>query len=156
MRYLLFLFLLIPKFANAQNEKLIDLIFTDRSNFNFIENLYGKLPKEFLILEKTAEWNPRIFYIENLVVDAELLQTEHHSYHSSYLFKDKIVDATFSQKEKKKLGLKAQNLANSNCKLKRKNYRTIAEMDQDGFYFEMTEPLFSSNILLENGCCSKP
>ena len=138
-------------FGFSQTKELCDLAFSKKDNFDILKIFKGKIPNEFKIIDTTENWNPKIFYLENLNLNdknvmAEIENDEHHPYHFAYLFSDKLLDIKVNETEKIRLSNIAKNIKSKNYELKGKNYETVKQFKQKkGFYFLITEPIYSEN-----------
>jgi hypothetical protein len=149
MKKILILLFLNSIFGFSQTKELCDLVFSKKENFDIIEIFKGKIPNKFRIIDTTETWNPQVFYLENLNLNdknvlAEIEKEEHHPYHYSYLFSNKLLDVKLNETEKISLSKKAQKSKSTKIQLKGENYETVERFKQKkGFYFLIAEPIYS-------------
>ena len=149
MKNLIYLLFFISFSGISQSKELYDLAFSKKENFELLKIMGNKIPKEFLIIDSTIVWNPKTFYLENIdlkdpKVIEEINKEEHHYYHSLYLFSDKILDQLIVDNEKGKLSGKASSTYSKKIHIKGRNFKTIKKFNEKGFYFLVSEPLYST------------
>jgi hypothetical protein len=151
MKQITFLLLFYSVIGFSQTKDLCDLVFSRKDNFDIIKTFNGIIPDDFKIIDTTAAWNPKTFYLDDLNLNsndvlAEIEKDDHHPYHHTYLFSDKLLDNKVSVTEKIRLSKIAQNTKSNRIELKGENYATIKEVElTKGFYFLITEPIYSEN-----------
>ena len=150
MKNLIYLLFLISFSAISQSKELYDLAFLKKENFELLKIMDDKIPKKFLIIDSTIVWQPKTFYLENIdlkdpKVIEEINKEEYHYYHSLYLFTDKTLDLLIEDNEKKKLSEKANLISSKKIQIQGSNYNSIKKFDKKGFYFLVSEPLYSTN-----------
>lgn len=150
MKNLTYLLFLVSFSGISQTKELYDLAFSKKENFDVLKIMGNKIPEKFFILDSTVKWNPQTFYLENIDIEnpkviEEIDREEHHPYHYTYLFSDKILDKLIDNKEKENLSIKASSVISKEIQIQGHNYITIKKFDEKGFYFLVSEPLYSTN-----------
>jgi hypothetical protein len=150
MKNLIYLLFLISFSGISQTKELYDLAFSKKENFELLKIMGDKIPEKFLVIDSTIIWRPKTFYLENIdlknpKVVEDINKEEHHYYHSLYLFADKTLDLLIEDDEKKILSEKAKLISSKKNHIQGRNYNTIKKLDEKGFYFLVSEPLYSSN-----------
>jgi hypothetical protein len=152
MRRLTFIILLYfstPCFS--QNEGIIKLAFSDKSNFDITTFLDNKKPTAYYVLNKTDKWNTYRFHLdEDLTSDSvrkKLEQDEHSYYNHSYIFRDTVVDRLFIDMEKEQLYRHAQSIQPRQLADTFKVFKLIKSFDaaKNGFFFSVTDPIFTQD-----------
>lgn len=150
MKYLICL-LLVKSFSSfSQSKEIYDLAFSKKENFELLKIFGGKIPKKFQIMDSTTVLDSKIFYLENYDLKnpktiQEINNDEHHYYHSLYIFSDKTLDQLVEDSEKEKLSKKANLISVKKIKIQGNNYCTIKKSHKKGFFFIISEPLYSTN-----------
>ena len=147
LNYLLFLFSVS---CVSQSNQLYDLAFSEKKNFDLLELLGGKTPKSFLIIDSTETWNPNNFFLEDIDLEnpqtmKEIADDEHHQYHCCYLFSNKELADKIDKEEKIRLVTKSKIIQSKKIDIHGKNYSTIKAFNKHGYYFLVTETLYTEN-----------
>lgn len=151
MKKLLFLIILQSLSGFSQDKELCDLAFSNKDNFRMLSTFSEKIPKKFKIIDSTITWNSKIFYLENInlndsLVMKEIEKDEHNSFHSSYLFSNKILDSKIDLIEKQRLSKIARKIKSKKTNIYGANYITIQKFKfKKGFYFFVSEPIYTKN-----------
>ena len=144
-------FLLIYTNLFSQENKLIELAFKDKSNFEITTFLDNKKPKEFFVLNRTDKWNSNRFHLDKDITSDSIRRSmqrdEHSPYNHSYLFKDTILKKLFTEAEKHRLYeqtllIKPRQLPDIFNEFKLiKSYKSA----KNGFFFSITDPIFTAD-----------
>ena len=144
-------FLLFYTSLFSQDDKLLEQVFTDKSNFEITTFLDNKKPKMYFVLSKTDKWNSYRFYLDrDLTSDSirrSMERDEHSPYNHSYLFKDTVFKKLFSETEKQRLYqqtllIKPRQLSDTFKEFKLiKSYNSA----KNGFFFSVTDPIFTAD-----------
>lgn len=152
MRQFLFLsFLIISSICYSQEDLIIKLAFSDKSNFDITQKFGHKRPKNFWVLNKTNSWNADRFHLkEDLSIDSirkELEQDEHSAYNNTYLFTDSILNQLFNESQKKYLFQLAEAKQSRQLIDTFKVFRLIPSFEKakNGFFFSISDPVFTQD-----------
>lgn len=152
MRLLTFItLLLIWTRCFSQDEGIIKLAFSDKSNFDITTFLDNKKPTAYYVLNKTDKWNTYRFHLdEDLTLDSvrkKLEQDEHSYYNHSYIFRGTVVDKLFNDTEKQHLYRLAQSIQPRQLADTFKAFKLIRSFDvaKNGFFFSITDPIFTQD-----------
>ncbi|PZR09417.1 MAG: hypothetical protein DI539_22040 [Flavobacterium psychrophilum] len=149
MRYLtLILFVVCTSYS--QTQELYDIAFSKKENFRVLTFMGGKIPKTFYVKDSTDFINGAIFYLPDTDLnDPEVMKgiehDEHHPYHNVYLFADKSLDTLIPKQEKIKLAAVADNSVVTKINITGKKFKMIDTFKKEGFYFLLTNPIYSSD-----------
>lgn len=152
MRLLTFITLLLfTTLCFSQDNEIIKLAFSDRSNFDITTFGDNKKPTTYYVLNKTDKWNKYRFHLnEDLTSDSvrkKLEQDEHSYYNHSYIFRDTIVDRLFSDTVKQHLYKLAQSNQPRQLADTFKVFKVIKSFGaaKNGFFFSVTDPIFTQD-----------
>lgn len=101
----------------SQNNEIIKLAFSDKSNFDITTLLGNKKPAVHYVLNKTDKWNSNRFHLNENLADSvrkKLEGDEHSPFNHTYIFKDTVLDRIFSDYEKQHLYRLAQSARQDN------------------------------------------
>lgn len=150
MKLLPFIILLLFQTQSfCQDNGLIKLVFSDKSNFEITTSFDNKNPAVYYVLNKTDNWNTYRFHLdEDLKSDSvrmKLERDEHSPYKHSYLFSDTALDKLFSDAEKQHLYSVAQSIKSRQLTEAFKVFRLIKSFNDAriGFFFSVTDPIFT-------------
>lgn len=135
----------------SQNDAIIHLVFSDKSNFSITSVLEHKAPVKYYLLAKTDQWNVSRFKLKedlrNEAVRKKLERDEHHPYNHSYLFRDSSLDQLFADSEKEYLFSEAGKTKVRRLTKSTKAYTIIPSFKTAGrgFFFSTTDPVLSSD-----------
>lgn len=135
----------------SQDEGIIKLAFSDKSNFDITTFLDSKKPTTYYVLNKTDKWNTYRFHLdEDLTSDSvrkKLEQDEHSYYNHSYIFRDTVTDRLFSDMEKQRLYKLGQSIQPRQLVDTFKIFKLIKSFDvaKNGFFFSVTDPIFTQD-----------
>lgn len=135
----------------SQNDEIIRLVFNDKSNFDITTYLGDAKPMKYYVLKTTDKWNSYRFHLnENIKsesVQKRLQADEHSQYNSTYIFKDKMLDRIINDNEKEKLFQMTRSVKPRQLKdgLKKIILIKSFEAARNGFFFSMTDPIFSTD-----------
>lgn len=135
----------------SQDNTIIKLAFSDKTNFDIITRFYRKRPTTFYVLDKTDKWNPYRFHLdEDLTSDSvrkHLERDEHSHYNHSYIFRDTVLDKLFSESEKQRLYKLAQTRKPRQIADTFKLFKLIKSFNtaKYGFFFSVTDPIFTQD-----------
>jgi len=135
----------------SQDEGIIKLAFSDKSNFDITTFLDNKKPATYYVLNKTDKWNTYRFHLdEDLTlasVRKKLEQDEHSYYNHSYIFRDTVIDRLFSDTEKQHLYKLAQSIQPRQLADTFKVFKLIKSFGaaKNGFFFSVTDPIFTQD-----------
>jgi hypothetical protein len=145
-------FLFISTHSFSQTREIINLAFSEQSNFDLLTVGEDKKPTRYFVLKTTDKWNSSRFHInENLRSDSvrrRLERDEHSAYNNSYIFKDTLLNRTIGDTEKENLYKSSQYLSPKQLPMGFKGFTMIDAFTsaKPGFFFSITEPLFSSDM----------
>ena len=152
MRFLIIVtFLLFGTRSFSQNNELIRLAFSDKSNFDITTRLDNKRPLVYYVMRNTDKWNTYRFHLnEDLTSEAvrRRLENDEHSYYNhTYIFKDTLLDKLFDSSEKRHLFEKAQSLRQRKLADTFQTFKLINSFRtaRNGFFFSVTDPVFTTN-----------
>lgn len=152
MRQLLVLsFLIISSICYSQEDLIIKLAFSDKSNFDITQKFGHKHPKNYWVLNKTNSWNADRFHLEyditNDSIRNELEKDEHSAYNNSYLFIDSILNQLFNESQKRHLFHLAQEKQPRQLIDTFKVFSLIPSFEKakTGFFFSVTDPIFTQD-----------
>ncbi|MEQ1624177.1 MAG: hypothetical protein ABL870_05755 [Sediminibacterium sp.] len=152
MRQFLFLsFLIISSICYSQEDLIIKLAFSDKSNFDITQKFGHKRPKNYWVLNKTDTWNATRFHLEeditNDSIRKELEKDEHSAYNNTYLFTDSILNQLFNESEKRQLSNLAEAKQPRQLIDTFKVFRLIPSLEKakTGFFFSLTDPIFTQD-----------
>jgi hypothetical protein len=140
---------LICTSAFSQDDNLIRLAFTDKSNFDITTFLDHKRPEVYYVLSKTSKWHKHRFQLdEDLASDSvrmELENDEHSYYNHTYIFKDPFLDSLFDKAEKRHLYKRSQSIEPRTLTGNIKQFNLIKSFGvaKNGFFFAITDPVFT-------------
>ena len=148
---ILFLLLSLSCKSFSQDNSIIELAFSDSSNFDITTSFLDKRPEKIYVLNKTQKWNTTRFKMDEDLSSRKVIkrleQDEHSPYNHTYIFKDPELDDLFSQNEKNFLyeGSKAQVPRQLPDTFE--HFRIIRSFNEapDGFLFSVTDPVFTSD-----------
>jgi hypothetical protein len=135
----------------TQDEGIIKLAFSDKSNFDITTFLDNKKPTAYYVLDKTDKWNTYRFHLdEDLTSDSvrkKLEQDEHSYYNHSYIFRDTVTDRLFNDTEKQHIYRLAQSIQPRQLVDTFKIFKLIKSFDvaKNGFFFSVTDPIFTQD-----------
>jgi len=135
----------------SQDNGIIKLAFSDKSNFDITTRLDNKKPTVFYVLNKTDKWSTYRFHLdEDLTSDSvrkKLERDEHSPYNHSYIFRDTLLDRLFTDMEKQRLYSLAQSIKPRQLADTFKLFKLIKAFDlaKNGFFFSVTDPIFTQN-----------
>jgi hypothetical protein len=135
----------------SQDNALIKVVFKDKSNFDIITSLGGKMPNVFYVLNKTYKWNSYRFHLDaDLTSDSvrkHLESDEHSPYNHTYIFKDTLLDRLISESEKQRMYELAQTIKPRQIADTFKLFKLIKSFDvaKYGFFFSVTDPIFTQD-----------
>jgi hypothetical protein len=144
-------FLLIYTNSFSQDDKLIELAFKDKSNFEITTSFYNKKPKVFFVLNKTDQWNSYRFHLDkDLTSDSirrSMERDEHSPYNHSYLFKDTVFQNLFSDAEKQELYKQTLLIKPRQLLDTFKEFKLIKSFKsaKNGFFFSITDPIITAD-----------
>ena len=150
MKLILHILLFISFSCYSQSNELYDIVFSNKANFDVLKAFGNKIPSKYIILSTTQTWDSTTFYLNNidlknpLVLD-KIIKNEYHPYHYSYLFSNKLLDEKISMEEKIFLAEKSKKIIASPIDLKGKNYYTSKISSKKGFYFSVSDPIYTSS-----------
>jgi hypothetical protein len=148
---LIILFLSLSTCIFSQDDGIIGLVFSDKSNFSLATVLGHKAPAKYYLLSKTDQWNGYRFKLKEDVKNAEvrkrLENDEHHPYNHSYLFRDSSLDKLFAGNEKEYLFAAAKKIKERKLAQNGKSFSLIPSFSKarTGFFFSTTDPVLSSD-----------
>ncbi len=145
------MFLFICNFCFSQADTFYKIIFENKKNFDIVKILGGRIPKKFILVDSTVLFYPKSFWLDNIdlkdeKVIKEIEEDEHHPFNNVYIFSQKEYDVLISDDEKKYLSQACQKFKSKKIKIAEKKYFTVETTNNlDGFYFLVSEPVYSSN-----------
>lgn len=145
------MFLFICNFCFSQADTFYKIIFENKKNFDIVKILGGRIPKKFILVDSTVLFYPKSFWLDNIdlkdeKVIKEIEEDEHHPLNNVYIFSQKEYDVLISDDEKKYLSQACQKFKSKKIKIAEKKYFTVETTNNlDGFYFLVSEPVYSSN-----------
>jgi murein L,D-transpeptidase YafK len=144
------MFLMIGNFCFSQTDELYKIIFENEENFRILKILNGKIPKKFILVDSTVTFYPKSFWLDINLKDEkvikEIKEDEHHPYNNVYIFSQNEYNNLFSDDEKKYLSNVSENTKSKKIKITEKKYFTVDVTKKvKGFYFLISEPIFTSN-----------
>ena len=152
MRQILVLsFLIISTICYSQEDLIIKLAFSDKSNFNITQKFGLKQPKKYWVLNKTNLWNADRFHLEEDITNDstrnELELDEHSAYNNTYLFTDSLLNQLFSESQKIYLFhlAKAKQAKQLIDTFKIFSLTNSFEKAKTGFFFSFTDPVFTQD-----------
>lgn len=150
MKYILLTLLAISHCVNSQTQELYDIAFSKEENLKILTFMGGKIPKRFYVIDTTDTMPRATFYLPNTDLnDASVMNEiefdEHHPYHNIYLFANKSLDTIVPEKEKIKLASIAEKSASIKINLTGKKIKMISTFKKEGYYFLLSEPIYSSD-----------
>lgn len=150
MKFILQILLFISFSSYSQSNELYDIVFSNKANFDVLKAFGDRIPSKYIILSTTQTWDSTTFYLNNIdlknpVVLDKIIKNEYHPYHYSYLFSNKLLDEKISMEEKMNLAEKSKAFKTSPINLKGNNYYTSNIISKKGFYFSVTEPIYTSS-----------
>jgi hypothetical protein len=152
MRQLLvLLFLIISSICYSQEDLIIKLAFSDKSNFDITQKFGHKRPKNYWVLNKTNSWNADRFHLEeditNDSIRKELELDEHSAYNNTYIFTDSLLNQLFSESQKKYLFHLAEAKQPRQLIDTFKIFSLIPSFEKakTGFFFSVTDPIFTQD-----------
>lgn len=152
MRQFLFLsFLIISSICYSQEDLIIKLAFSDKSNFDLTQKFGHKRPKNYWVLNKTNSWNADRFHlkedISNDSIRKELELDEHSAYNNTYLFTDSFLNQLFNESQKNYLFQLAEAKQSRQLIDTFKVFRLIPSFEKakTGFFFSVTDPIFTQD-----------
>lgn len=152
MRQFLFLsFLIISSICYSQEDLIIKLAFSDKSNFDITQKFGHKRPKNYWVLNKTVSWNADRFHLEeditNDSIRKELEKDEHSAYNNTYLFTDSILNQLFNESQKRHLFHLAEAKQPRQLNDTFKVFRLIPSFEKakTGFFFSLSDPIFTQD-----------
>ena len=135
-----------------QNLKLHDRFDDFICAINVLKHGKGRrIPKKFILVDSTVLFYPKSFWLDNIdlkdeKVIKEIEEDEHHPFNNVYIFSQKEYDVLISDDEKKYLSQACQKFKSKKIKIAEKKYFTVETTNNlDGFYFLVSEPVYSSN-----------
>lgn len=137
----------------SQENDLIKLAFSDKSNFDITMRLGNKRPAVYYVLTKTENWNTYRFHLdEDLTSDSvikKLENDEHSPYNHSYIFADTAINRLFSDTEKMLLYKTAKSISPRQITNTFKMFKLVNSFNEarNGFFFSLTDPVFTSDSL---------
>jgi len=135
----------------AQENAIIKLAFSDKTNFDITTFLDHKKPTVFYVLKKTDKWNIYRFHMDkDLTSDSvrkRLERDEYSPYNHSYIFRDTVISRLFSDSEKQRLfnhtkAIQPKELADTFKVFKLIKSFSAAKI---GFFFSVSEPIFTQD-----------
>lgn len=135
----------------CQDNVIVKLAFSDKTNFDITTSFGDKKPVVFYVLNKTDKWNPYRFHLDkDLTSDSvrQLLESDEHSpYNHSYIFKDTMLDRLFSDNEKQRMHKLAQAIKRRQLADSFKIFKLIKSFNSAkyGFFFSVTDPIFTQD-----------
>jgi hypothetical protein len=152
MRQFLFLsFLIISSICYSQEDLIIKLAFSDKSNFDITKTFGHKRPKKFWVLNNTVSWNTDRFHLEedinNDSIRKALEKDEHSAYNNTYLFTDSILNQLFNESQKRQLFYLAEAKHPRQLIDTFKVFRLIPSFEKvrNGFFFSLSDPIFTQD-----------
>lgn len=146
---IMFLFFWTSSFS--QDNTIIKLAFSDKTNFDITTSFGDKKPMVFYVLNMTYEWNKYRFHLDaDLTSDSvrkRLEHDEHSPYNSSYIFRDTLLDRIFSESEKQRMYKLAQAIKPRQLADTFKLFKLIKSFNaaKYGFFFSVTDPIFTQD-----------
>ena len=144
-------FLLFWTMSFCQDNAIMKLVFSDKTNFEIITSFGSKKPAVFYVLDKTATWNTYRFHFDkDLTSDSvrKILELDEHSpYNYSYIFRDNMLDQLFSDSEKQRMYNLAQAIKPRQLNGSLKLFKPIKSFNSAkyGFFFSLTDPIFTQD-----------
>jgi hypothetical protein len=152
MRLLKFISLLLFSTTSfSQDNDIIKLAFSDKSNFDITTSLDNKKPSAFFVLNMTGKWNTYRFHLdEDLTSDSvrkHLERDEHSPYNHSYIFTDILLNKLFSDSQKQYVYEVAQSIRPRQLTDTFKVFKLIKSFKtaKNGFFFSVTDPIFTQD-----------
>ena len=145
------MFLFICNFCFSQADTFYKIIFENKKNFDIVKILGRRIPKKIILVDSTVLFYPKSFWLDNIdlkdeKVIKEIEEDEHHPFNNVYIFSQKEYDVLISDDEKKYLSQACQKFKSKKIKIAEKKYFTVETTNNlDGFYFLVSEPVYSSN-----------
>lgn len=145
------MFTMFSNLCFSQTDPFYKIIFENEDNFKIIKILDGKIPEKFILVDSTVLFYPKSFWLDNLdlkneKVIKEIDEDEHHPFNNVYIFSQKEYNILFSDGEKEYLSKTCQNAKSKKIKITEKKYFTVSNTNKiKGFYFLVSEPVYSSN-----------
>ncbi len=152
MKLLFFtIFLIIYTSVFAQNNKLIEIAFKDKTNFEITTFLKNEKPKVFFVLDKTDKWNSYRFHLDKDLTSDSVIRVlkrdEHSPYNHSYIFKDTFTKILFNDTEKHNLYKQALLITPRYISETIKEFKLIKsfKVAKNGFFFSVTDPILTTD-----------
>lgn len=145
------LLLLFWKTSFSQDNTIIKLAFSDKTNFDITTSFGDKTPIVFYVLKTTNEWGKYRFHLdEHLTSDSvrkSLEYDEHSPYNHSYIFRDTVLDKLFSENEKLRMYKLTQTIKPRQLTDTLKQFKLIKSFNDAryGFFFSVTDPIFTQD-----------
>lgn len=145
------LFLLLSNLCFSQTDRFYKIIFENEKNFEIIKILNGRIPKKFIIVDTTVTFVPESFWLENIdlkdeKVIKEIENDEHHPFNNVYIFSQNKYNVLFTDDEKEYLSKACRKAQSNKIRITEKKYFTVSSTNRiKGFYFLVSEPVYSSN-----------
>ncbi|MFI5406228.1 MAG: hypothetical protein ACHQ1D_06910 [Nitrososphaerales archaeon] len=127
-------------------DPLIELTFKDKSNFDITTVFGNKRPRRFYVLSSTDNWNSYRFYL----TEQQMRESHEHSpYAHTYIFKDTMLNRIIKTSEKDSLYRRTQIIKPRRLTNVSKEFSYINSFTQakNGFFFSVTEPIYTSDRL---------
>ncbi|OYU56360.1 MAG: hypothetical protein CFE25_03725 [Chitinophagaceae bacterium BSSC1] len=150
-QFLVLLFLIIRSICYSQEDLIIKLAFSDKSNFDITQKFGHTRPKKYWVLNKTNSWNATRFHLEeditNDSIRKELEQDEHSAYNNTYLFTDSILNQLFNESQKRHLFHLAEAKQPRQLIDTFKIFSLIPSFEKarNGFFFSISDPIFTQD-----------
>ncbi|MFT3676695.1 MAG: hypothetical protein QM781_12410 [Chitinophagaceae bacterium] len=125
------------------------LICSDSTNFTLTRFFGDSMPSAYFFLDSTQTWNLNRFKLKEDVHDPAILKKiardEHHPYHHSYIFRDSILDRTFTATVKEQLYQSARQQKAERLSADNKVFSLMKKYEDmpAGFFFVCSTPLFT-------------
>jgi hypothetical protein len=138
--------------ASGQTDEIYRLTFSDPTNFDIMNSLNHKQPKNIVILNRTDAWDYTVFW-NKLVggetqdqIDTQTKTSRHPDYDPEFLFRDPRMTKAISIDERKSLRKRTLKFAEKKITLRGPNYRTVPSIENvKGFSVSTSEPIFTSD-----------
>lgn len=134
-----------------QDNTIIKLAFSDKTNFDITTSLGNKIPTVYYVLNMTDKWGKYRFHLdEDLTSDSvrrSLELDEHSPYNHSYIFRDTVLARLFSEREKLQLYKLTQTIKPRQLTDTFKLFKLIKSYNaaKYGFFFSVTDPIFTQD-----------